>query len=138
MKKVFFLSLSLFFLSAVLIFGQEKKEEHPRYLSALSDSKSCRFMIEHSLKTWKKTKGEEDAVIQINQAIEAIKKAGIDDKKDDHPKATEFENDIARLKKVVEVLKLTKADVEKAMEVVNKIELRKEVLGHINPVHQIN
>src|ERR1039458_8913850 len=67
----------------------QREHEHPSYLHALSDLRAARWLIEHRPETsWQKTMDEDEAVRQIDEAINKIKRAAIDDHKDIDRKST--------------------------------------------------
>ena len=91
------------------------KPEHPNYLHALSDLRAARWMIEHRPGDWQRTVDEVATVKQIEEAINEIKKASIDDSKDinDHPMANEIPEHIGRLQAAVDYLKKAQENINK-------------------------
>jgi hypothetical protein len=68
--------LCLFTCLASLAFS---RAHHPAYLHALSDLRTARWLIEHVPGNWARTNVEVDAVRWIDNAINEIKRAAIDD-----------------------------------------------------------
>ena len=91
------------------------KMEHPYYLHALSDLRAARWMLDHCPGNWAQTEDEINAVRRIDEAINEIKKASIDDRKDisDHPMANEINEHTGRLHKALEYLHKAHDDVAK-------------------------
>lgn len=90
--------------------------EHPAYLRALSDLRGARWCIDHRpASTWKQSADEAAAVRAIDAAIAEIKKASIDDGKPlaYHPPMDEINERVGRLRKALELLRHTRADVNK-------------------------
>lgn len=111
--------MSLIGLGVMLVFIQfnvsGQKPEHPHYLHALSDLRAARWMIEYRSGDWKQTVDEVEAVKRIDEAINEIKKASIDDRKDinDHPKVDEHPDHVGRLHAAAEFLTKAREDVNK-------------------------
>jgi hypothetical protein len=87
--------------------------QHPAYLKALSDLRGARWLIDHRPGNWQQGKDEAAAVGAIDAAIAEIKKASIDDHKDlnDHPGIQEVPDHGGRLRKALEILRASRADV---------------------------
>jgi predicted RNase H-like HicB family nuclease len=107
----------LYFLVAGLVLLlkpiQASAADHPSYLHALSDLRAARWMIDHRPGNWQQTVEERDAVAQIDQAIDLIKKASIDDGKNlnDHPPVDEKPDRAGRLQLAVDFLEKARSDV---------------------------
>jgi tetratricopeptide (TPR) repeat protein len=112
MRKQLLLAVALF-VSTTVAFAQQGK--HPAYLHALSDLRAARWMIEHRPGNWQQTEDEIAAVKKIDEAINEIKKASIDDGKDinDHPNVDEKPDHMGRLHKAVDFLNKAKEDINK-------------------------
>ena len=112
MRKLFLLAAGLI-MSTTVMFAQSGK--HPAYLHALSDLRAARWMIEHRPGNWQQTEDEIAAVKKIDEAINEIKRASIDDGKDinDHPKVDENPDHMGRLHKAVDFLNKAKEDINK-------------------------
>lgn len=127
---------SLLLLSMMLLllsFGA-KAQDHPYYLHALSDLRAARWMIEHRPGNWQSTVDEVEAVKQIDVAINEIKKASIDDRKDIdfHPQVDEHPDRPGRLHDAVEFLRKARQDVNKDEDNVFAQGLRNRAVEHIN------
>jgi len=106
--------LMLVFTTSIFTAGMAQKG-HPAYLQALSDLRAARWMIDHKAGDWKASEDENAAVRKIDEAINEIKKAAIDDGKDinDHPRANEINEHKGRLVKALEYLRKARADIER-------------------------
>jgi hypothetical protein len=85
-------------------------------MQALSDLRAARWMISHRPETtWQKTQDEDRAVTEIDNAINRIKTASIDDGKDInyHAPVDEQPKQIDRLRKAIEYLNAAYADINK-------------------------
>ncbi len=107
---------------------------HPHYLHSLSDLRAARWQIEHRPGNWQMSVDEVNAVKQIDETINDIKKASIDDGKDlnDHPKADEVQDHVGRLHKAVEFLKKAQGDVNQEEDNGFAQGLQGKALKHIN------
>jgi len=105
----FFGVVVIFLFVQFNVFGQV----HPHYLHALSNLRAARWQIEHRPGNWTQTVDEVDAVKRIDETINEIKKASIDDHKDinDHPMQAEVPDHIGRLHKAVDFLKDAKHEI---------------------------
>jgi hypothetical protein len=117
MKRTY-LSLALTLLSFIMVSGinatpKSSAWDHPYYLHALSDLRAARWMIEHRPGDWQRTVDEIEAVKRIDQAIDEIKKAAIDDHKDimDHPKVDEHPDHVGRLHDALDFLRKARKDI---------------------------
>jgi tetratricopeptide (TPR) repeat protein len=130
MKKI---ALLLVVFATAISTGAIAQKEHPAYLHALSDLRAARWMLDHSPGDWKKTEDEKAAVKKIDDAINEIKKAAIDDHKDlnDHPK-DEIKEHAGRLTKALEYEKKALADVEKDEDNDYAKGLKKRAREHID------
>jgi len=131
MKKIF-IFLFLFLITLVTTIYAQK--DHPAYLHALSDLRAARWMIEHRPGNWNTIEDEVSAVRKIDDAINEIKKAAIDDGKNinDHPKVDEINEHAGRLTKAVEFLRKARADIEKDEDNDFAKGLRKRAFYHID------
>ena len=130
--------LLLIGLGITLVFIQfnvsGQKPRHPHYLHALSDLRAARWMIEHRPGDWRQTVDEVEAVKRIDEAINEIKKASIDDGKDinDNPKVDEHPDHPGRLHAAEEFLKKAREDVNKDEDNRFAQSLQDRALKHIN------
>ena len=90
--------------------------EHPAYLRALANLRAARWLIDHHPdKSWVQSKDEASAIMEMDAAISEIKHAAIDDHKDvkAHVNSQEGNDRAGRLHAALELLKKTRADIEK-------------------------
>jgi hypothetical protein len=88
--------------------------EHPAYLKALADLRAARWLIDHHpANNWVQSADEGAAVRGIDAAIKEIRGAAIDDHKDvnDHAGVQEVPDRGGRLRKALELLRATRADI---------------------------
>ena len=102
-------------LLAVLPFAAnaDMPGKHPYYLHALSDLRSARWLLNHRPGDAAVSAHEDVALMEIQKAIEEIKRAAIDDGKniDDHPPVQGANDRPGRLHKALEILKRTRGDL---------------------------
>jgi hypothetical protein len=108
--------------------------DHPYYLHALSDLRAARWLINHRPGDWQQTDDEIAAVSRIDEAINAIKKASIDDGKDpeDHPKVEERGDHMGRLREAVDYLEKARRDVNQDEDNIFADGLRDRALKHMS------
>ena len=106
--------LPLFFLLIISVAKAQKPEDHPYYLHALSDLRAARWMIEHQPGNSQRNMDEANAIKEIDGAINEIKEASIDDKKNinDKPPVDEKPDHIGRLHDALDFLKKAKEDID--------------------------
>jgi len=107
---------------------------HPSYLHALSDLRAARWMLEHRPGNWIQSRLEQDAVNQIDAAIDEIKRASIDDGKDinDHPQVDENPDHGGRLHAANDFLLKARDDVNQEEDNAFAQGLRNRAIQHIN------
>ena len=109
--------ISMFILGAVMMTSLNAiAGEHPVYLRALANLRAARWLIDHHPdKSWVQSKDEASAVMEMDAAISEIKHAAIDDHKDvkAHVNAQEGNDRPGRLRAALELLKKTRAEIEK-------------------------
>ena len=114
-KTIPFLFACLVTFSSVTA-GSATPIEHPVYLRALANLRAARWLIDHHPdKSWVQSKDEASAVMEMDAAISEIKHAAIDDHKDvkAHVNAQEGNDRLGRLHAALELLKKTRAEIEK-------------------------
>jgi tetratricopeptide (TPR) repeat protein len=109
-------TLLYIFISGLVLLAkpfQVNAAEHPAYLHALSDLRAARWMIDHRPGNWQQSIAEKEAVAQIDQAIDLIRKASIDDGKNinDHPAVDERPDRAGRLQSAADFLEKARSDV---------------------------
>ncbi len=131
MKKIALMALVV---TTTLTTGAFAQKDHPAFLHALSDLRAARWMIEHRPGNWNTTEDEVGAVRKIDDAINEIKKASIDDGKnlEDHPKVDEINEHSGRLEKALEWLRRARGDIEKDEDNDFAKGLRKRAFFHID------
>ena len=135
MKKNLFLLIVALFISTTFIFAQHFREgKHPHYISALSNLRTARWMIDHHPGNWKQTDDEIEAVRRIDAAINEIRKASIDDGKgiNDHDRIEEKPDHMGRLRSAVELLKKAREEVNKEEDNPTVRGLQQRSLDQIN------
>lgn len=115
MKKIPLLTIVFAALAFTTSMAQDA---HPNYTQALSDLRVARWLIQHPAANTQITKNESTATAAIDDAIDKIKKAGIDDGKtnNDHPKISDFPNNRERLEKAMTWLDKAHADMDKEQD----------------------
>jgi hypothetical protein len=90
------------------------QNNHPAYLTALSDLRAARWMIDHRTGDWRANEDEMGAVRKIDDAINELKRAAIDDGKDIyfHPQIQERNDHGGRLHDAMDLLRRARADIE--------------------------
>jgi hypothetical protein len=86
---------------------------HPAYLHALSDLRNARANLERKGGDRQMKWDEHDAIVEIDHAIEDIKKASVDDGKnlEDHPAVDAHEPRAGRLHKAIAALRAARGDI---------------------------
>jgi len=87
--------------------------KHPYYLHGLSDLRAARWLIEHRPGDARVSGDEDVAITRIDETINEIKRAAIDDGKDihDHPPVDEKLDHRGRLHRAEELLNKVHADI---------------------------
>jgi hypothetical protein len=125
---------------AVAVVVQGPAAQHPAYLHALTDLRMARAWLEKPAKPDVKF-DENESIHQIDEAINEIKKASIDDGKPvgDHPPVDVAVAHRDRLRKAMELLHGAAADIEQKEDDKFATGLRHRALEHIrkaeNDVH---
>ncbi|HEY0254302.1 MAG TPA: hypothetical protein VGC41_22395 [Kofleriaceae bacterium] len=115
-------------------------ESHPAYLHALTDLRHARFLLERPAKPEVKW-DENNAVHEIDAAINEIKQASVDDGKplEDHPPVDAHMRHRDRLKQAEELLHKAAADIDEKEDNAWAKGLRGRANGHIhNAEHAIH
>lgn len=115
-------------------------EQHPAYLHALTDLRHARFLLERPAKPEVKW-DENNAVREIDAAINEIKQASIDDGKplEDHPPVDAHLKHRDRLKQAEELLHKAAADIDEREDNAWAKGLRGRANGHIhNAEHAVH
>ena len=119
--------------------AQQVPGPHPAYLHALSDLRAARHYL-HDNWAWAPVKHDDDAAIrEIDNAINQIKAAAIDDGKgleDPFPIDTSL-SPHDRFRKADELLFSAHNDLSKAEDVPQARGLRNRAIGHVDRAHDI-
>jgi hypothetical protein len=119
--------------------AQEVPGPHPHYLHALSDLRAARHYLNDGW-AWSAVKHDDnEAIREIDAAINEIKKASIDDGKglnDPFPIDTRL-SPHDRFRKANELLWSAHNDLSKAEDVPESRGLRNRAIGHVDAAHQI-
>jgi hypothetical protein len=122
------------FLLAFTAVTASVAQEHPAYLHALSNLRAARWMIDHRPGNWVASVDETAAVREIDQAINEIKLASIDDGKNvnDHPQDAEIPQRPGRLTKAIEWLRKARTEIEQHEDNDFAKGLRRRAFQHID------
>ena len=125
-------------VSAYTIASAQVPGPHPAYLHALSDLRAARHYL-HDNWAWEPVRhADNEAIREIDAAIEEIKRAAIDDGKglnDPFPIDTHL-TPRNRFHKANELLLSARNDLSHAEDVPSSRGLRDRAVGHINRAHQ--
>jgi hypothetical protein len=135
MKKTLVLAgLLLASLAPLSSMAEEMRGEHPAYVHALSDLRAARWLIAHRAGDAVVADDEAQAIARIDESIQEIKHAAIDDGKDinDHPDVDAKLERKGRLHKAIELLKKVRKDLEQPEDNSSMRELQKRSLHHVD------
>lgn len=112
---------------------------HPHYLHALSDLRHARAHLEYLAATERRDAEEEHAIRKIDEAINAIKMASIDDGKNlnDHPPIDTHLKRGGRYRKALELLDAAHRDVTKEEDDPRARGLQGRIIADIDEAHRI-
>ena len=107
---------------------------HPAYLHALSDLRAARWMLEHRPGDAAVSSDEDAAITRIDETINEIKRAAIDDGKDIHDHATvdDQPDHPGRLHKAEELLRRAHADIAREEDDPMTRGLRDRAIHHLD------
>jgi hypothetical protein len=108
--------------------------KHPAYLHALTDLRAARWLIEHRPGDAKVSADEDVAITRIDETINDIKRAAIDDGKDvhDHPPIDENLDRKGRLHRAEELLGKTHNDIAREEDDPLTKGLRDRAIRHLD------
>ena len=108
--------------------------KHPFYLHALTDLRAARWLIEHRPGDAAVSGDEDVAITRIDNAINEIKKAAIDDGKDikDHPPVDATLDKKGRLHRAEELLKKVHSDIAREEDDPMTKGLRDRAVHHVD------
>jgi len=127
----------LFSLASSQVFAQGR---HPAYLHALTDLRHARAHLEHHDGGELKHE-EKEAIHAIDDAINEIKKASIDDGKDlnDHPPVDAGLDYVGRLRRAKQLLEKAHEDVTQEEDNTFAQGLQQRAIGHIDrAIHRVD
>jgi hypothetical protein len=133
------LTAGLAMVAAPTVKAQEVPGPHPHYLHALSDLRAARHYLNDGW-AWDPVRHDDnEAIHEIDGAINEIKKASIDDGKGLNDPFT-IDTHLSphdRFRKANELLLSAHNDLSKAEDVPQSRGLRDRALGHVDKAHQI-
>ncbi|MBV8464890.1 MAG: hypothetical protein JO218_02995 [Burkholderiales bacterium] len=108
--------------------------EHPAYLHALSDLRAARWLIAHRPGDARVSGDEDVAITRIDETINEIKHAAIDDGKnlDDHPPIDERLDHKGRLHRADELLGKAHSDIAREEDDPATRGLRDRAIHHLD------
>lgn len=115
--------------------------KHPYYLHALSDLRAARWLLEHRPGDAKVSGDEDVAITRIDEAINEIKRAAIDDGKDlhDHPPIDAKLDHKGRLHRADELLHKVHSDIAREEDDPMTRGLRDRAVHHLDEaIHATN
>ena len=129
--------LSLLVSTCAAVAFADKPGRHPRYLHALSDLRHARAHLEFLAGSEKRDAEEERAIKEIDEAINVIKRASIDDGKDlnDHPPIDAHLDWRGRLHRALELVNKAHNDVAQEEDNSFAQGLQQRALEHIDKAH---
>ena len=131
-KVMFALTIAVMMVS---VMTARAASQHPEYLTALTDLRAARWLIDHHPSiTWVQSTDEANAIKAIDAAIEEINKAGIDDGKDidDHAKVQEIPDRGGRLRRAIELFKQIQQRINEKEDDSFAHGLRGRIVQHID------
>ena len=137
LNKLMFAVFALLLFSPALISAKpQPPKEHPAYLHALTDLRHARAHLQRP-DGGELREQEKKAIHEIDEAINEIKKASIDDGKDlnDHPPVDARMDWTGRLHRAIELINKAHSDI--AREEDNRFAqgLQQRALEHIDKAH---
>ncbi len=107
--------------------------EHPGYLHALTDLRAARWFLYHQPGDARVSQSEDVAIIEIDRAIQEVKRAAIEDGKDvnDHPPVDTFEHG-SKLLRAIETLRKARGDISGEEDNPEARDLRRRAFEHID------
>jgi len=128
--------LLVLFLALINTPASAQADRHPAYLHALTDLRHARAHLERP-DGGELRKEEKDAIHSIDDAINEIKKASIDDGKDlnDHPPVDARLDHAGRLHRALELLNKAHNDISREEDNQFAQGLQQRAMGHIDKAH---
>ena len=128
--------LLVLFLALINTPVSAQQDRHPAYLHALTDLRHARAHLERP-DGGELRHEEKDAIHSIDDAINEIKKASIDDGKDlnDHPPVDARLDHAGRLHRALELLNKAHNDISREEDNQFAQGLQQRAMGHIDKAH---
>jgi hypothetical protein len=140
MKMILRLTLlSILVASCVGIASADRPGRHPRYLHALSDLRAARAHLDQLAANEQRDAEEQHAIRKIDDAINEIKRASIDDGKNlnAHPPIDARMMRGERFRKALELLDSAHRDVSMEEDDPQSQGLQGRIIAHIDEAHRI-
>ncbi|HVO56844.1 MAG TPA: hypothetical protein VMT51_04025 [Dongiaceae bacterium] len=136
LKRLLLAVCALTFGAALVSAAPAPGREHPAYLHALSDLRAARAHLQRP-DGGELREQEKKAIHEIDEAINEIKKASIDDGKDlnDHPPVDVRMDWPGRLHRALELLNKAHNDISREEDNTFAQGLQQRALGHIDKAH---
>ena len=131
--------LSLLVSTSVGAAFADKPGKHPRYLHSLTDLRHARALLNHLAATEKRDEMEDHAIRKIDDAINEMKRAAIDDGKnlENHPPIDAHLTRGGRYVKVLELLDSAHRDASAEEDNPQAQGLQGRIIAHIDEAHRI-
>jgi hypothetical protein len=131
--------LSILVATCVGIASADKPGRHPHYLHALSDLRHARALLDKLAMNEQRDEMEQHAIRKIDDAINEIKRASIDDGKnlDDHPPIDTHLRRGERYRKTLELLDAVHRDVTMEEDNPESQGLQGRIIAHVDEAHRI-
>ena len=139
--KIFirFMLLTLCIGTWVGVASADKPGRHPRYLHSLTDLRHARALLDKLAMNEQRDEMEARAIGKIDDAINEIKRAAIDDGKNlnDHPPIDTHLKRGDRYRKVLELLDAVHRDVTMEEDDPQSQGLQGRIIAHVDEAHRI-
>jgi hypothetical protein len=131
--------LSFLVATCMSVAFADKPGHHPRYLHALSDLRHARACLDKLAMNEQRDELEQRAIEKIDDAINEIKRASIDDGKNlnDHPPIDTHLRRGDRYRKALELLDAAHRDVSLEEDDPQSQGLQGRIIAHIDQAHRI-
>jgi len=118
----------------MVVVSRAHAEQHPAYLHALADLRAARWLIANRPGDARVSGDEDVAIARINETINEIKHAAIDDGKnpDDHPPVDARLDRKGRLHRADELLRQARSDIAREEDNAAIRGLRDRAIDHVD------
>ena len=140
MKTLIRFTLLIFLIGTFVgIASAASPERHPHYLHALSDLRHARALLDRLAMNEQRDEMEQRAIRKIDDAINEIKRASIDDGKnlDDHPPIDNRVLRGDRYRRALELLDSAHRDVSMEEDNPEAQGLQGRIIAHLDEAHRI-